>query len=54
LPLSGDGDFLTVSQGTFMLLMPEDGHMPGIAADAPALVKKAVVKIEAAAAGYGL
>jgi YhcH/YjgK/YiaL family protein len=45
LALSGEGDFLTLAERTFMLLMPEDAHMPGIAVDAPGLVKKAVVKI---------
>lgn len=45
LALSGEGDFLTLASGGFMLLMPEDAHMPGISADAPGLVKKAVVKI---------
>ena len=45
LPLSGQGDILTVQEGSFMLLLPEDGHMPGIAVDEPMLVKKAVFKI---------
>jgi YhcH/YjgK/YiaL family protein len=43
--LSGEGDFLTLKSGHFMLLMPEDGHMPGIAVRGPAFVKKTVVKI---------
>jgi len=45
LPLSGAGDFLTLGPGDFMLLFPEDAHMPRIAADASALVRKVVVKI---------
>jgi YhcH/YjgK/YiaL family protein len=45
---SGDGDFLTLPEGTFMLLLPKDAHMPGIAVDAPSPVKKAVFKISAA------
>jgi YhcH/YjgK/YiaL family protein len=45
LALSGEGDFLTLTEGCFMLLLPEDAHMPGIAVDAPGIVKKAVVKI---------
>jgi biofilm protein TabA len=45
MPLAGDGDFLTLSAGDFMLLFPEDGHMPGIAIGAPNTVKKAVFKI---------
>jgi YhcH/YjgK/YiaL family protein len=43
--LAGDGDFLTLTAGAFMLLYPEDGHMPGIAIGAPSPIKKAVFKI---------
>jgi YhcH/YjgK/YiaL family protein len=43
--LSGQGEFLTLDTGDFMLLWPEDGHMPGMAVDASTPVKKAVVKI---------
>ncbi|HEX5679525.1 MAG TPA: YhcH/YjgK/YiaL family protein, partial [Desulfobacterales bacterium] len=46
VPLAGDGDFLTIAAGEFMLLFPEDGHMPGIAVGAPHPVTKAVFKIE--------
>lgn len=42
---SGDGDFLVLREGNFMLLFPEDAHMPCIAVQRPSLVKKAVVKI---------
>jgi YhcH/YjgK/YiaL family protein len=45
LPLQGVGDFLTLHQGYFALLLPEDGHMPGLAVDAPMPVKKLVIKI---------
>jgi len=45
LPLSGEGDFLTLGAGDFMLLFPEDAHMPRIAVDAAELVRKVVVKI---------
>jgi YhcH/YjgK/YiaL family protein len=45
VPLAGDGDFLTLTAGDFMLLFPEDGHMPGIAVGASSPVKKAVFKI---------
>lgn len=45
LPLSGDGVYLTLQDGDFMLLWPDDGHKPGMAIDAPSPVKKAVVKI---------
>jgi YhcH/YjgK/YiaL family protein len=45
MPLAGEGDFLTLTAGAFMLLFPEDGHMPGIAVGAPHPVTKAVFKI---------
>jgi biofilm protein TabA len=45
LALSGEGEFLTLQSGDFMLLWPNDGHMPGMAIDAPSPVKKVVVKI---------
>lgn len=45
LSLSGTGDFVTLSAGDFMLLFPEDAHMPGMAVENPTPVKKVVVKI---------
>lgn len=45
LPLSGEGDYLTLSSGDFMLLYPKDGHMPGLALAEPSAVKKVVVKV---------
>jgi len=45
LPLSGEGDFLVLGPGSFMLLFPEDAHMPRIAVAAPEMVGKVVVKI---------
>jgi biofilm protein TabA len=45
LPLYGDGDIFTLHSESFILLMPEDAHMPGLAIGAPAPVKKVVVKI---------
>jgi len=41
----GDGDFVTLCEGTFMILHPEDAHMPGLAVDAPSTVRKIVVKV---------
>lgn len=41
----GNGDALTVNAGYFAIFFPEDVHMPNIAVDAPAPVKKVVVKI---------
>jgi YhcH/YjgK/YiaL family protein len=45
LPLAGAGDFLTLRPGDFMLLFPQDAHMPRIAAGSPAPVRKIVIKI---------
>jgi YhcH/YjgK/YiaL family protein len=45
LPLDGDGNFFTLQSGYFVLLLPEDAHMPGLAVASPAPVKKIVVKI---------
>lgn len=43
--LDGDGSFVTLAPGQFMLLWPGDGHMPGIALEEPRRVRKVVVKI---------
>lgn len=45
LLLEGTGDFLTLHERDFVLLWPEDAHMPGIAVAGPSLVKKGVFKI---------
>ena len=44
----GEGDAVTVPAGSFILLWPTDGHMPFLAVDQPAPVKKVVVKIAVA------
>lgn len=44
--LNGSGEHLTLEAGSFMLLWPGEGHMPGIAAGVPSAVKKIVIKIE--------
>jgi YhcH/YjgK/YiaL family protein len=41
----GDGEFLTLTPGTFMMLWPGEAHMPGMAAGDPSPVKKTVIKI---------
>jgi YhcH/YjgK/YiaL family protein len=41
----GKGDFFIVREGTFVILLPQDGHMPGIAVSTPQPVKKCVVKV---------
>lgn len=43
--LRGEGDFLTLTDGCFMLLWPEDAHMPGLQADRSGPVRKIVFKI---------
>ena len=45
LPLYGAGDLVTLHSGSFVFLMPEDAHMPGIVIDSPAPVRKIVIKI---------
>ena len=45
LPLFGEGDFLTLQNGNFALLFPQDAHMTGVALGAPSPVKKLVIKI---------
>ena len=44
--LSGEGDFVTYSKGSYGIFFPEDAHMPKVAVNnTPAKVKKVVVKI---------
>ncbi len=45
--LTGKGDFMTVPAGSFIIFFPQDGHMPCLAVDSPAHVRKVVVKVEA-------
>jgi YhcH/YjgK/YiaL family protein len=41
----GEGNYLLVRAGTFVIFYPQDVHMPGIAIDKPESVKKVVIKI---------
>jgi len=41
----GDGDWLRLDEQYFMILFPQDGHMPSIAVGGPEKVRKVVVKI---------
>lgn len=41
----GDGSFITAREGTFVVLFPQDAHMPGVAAGSPESVRKVVVKV---------
>ncbi len=43
--LAGDGQFVTLAPGDFMILWPGDAHMPGMAVTSPAPVRKVVVKV---------
>ncbi|MGE5361970.1 MAG: YhcH/YjgK/YiaL family protein [Bacteroidales bacterium] len=45
--LTGEGDFLQLAAGDFVVLWPGEVHMPGMATGAPAAVTKVVVKIRA-------
>jgi YhcH/YjgK/YiaL family protein len=45
LVLEGAGDFFMVSAGMFTIFTPQDAHMPCLAADEPAMVRKVVVKV---------
>ncbi len=41
----GEGDFLTVNAGDFLILGPDDIHMPSIQINGPSKVKKVVIKV---------
>lgn len=43
--LTGHGDHLLLEPGEFIVLWPEDGHMPGIRVEGPEPVLKVVFKI---------
>jgi YhcH/YjgK/YiaL family protein len=42
---AGQGDLLTLSEGTFALFFPHDAHQPGIAVGSPQRVRKIVMKV---------
>lgn len=44
--LDGEGEFFHAKENDFLIFMPEDAHMPCIAVNEPAYVKKAVVKVK--------
>lgn len=44
--LEGEGDFAKAQVNDFLIFTPQDAHMPCIATDKPAYVKKAVVKVK--------
>jgi beta-galactosidase beta subunit len=48
LPLTGDGDFVTLAAGPFALIMPHDPHLPHPAAGDPGPGPKIVIEIAVA------
>jgi YhcH/YjgK/YiaL family protein len=47
--LSGEGDFITFSKGSYGIFFPDDAHQPKIAVNnIPGRVKKVVVKVKVA------
>lgn len=44
--LNGDGDFVQVNDGEFVIFFPDDAHMPGIWVDGSEPVHKIVIKIK--------
>ena len=41
----GDGPFVALTPGRFVVLFPQDAHMPGVVVDAAAPVRKLVIKL---------
>lgn len=46
--LQGEGSYVLMKPGTFVILGPQDAHIPQVAVDAPQPVKKVVVKVAVA------
>ena len=44
--LNGEVEFFNATENKFFILYPQDAHMPSIAVEKPALVKKAVFKVK--------
>lgn len=45
LKADGEGDFLQLRAGSFVVFGPQDAHMPGVALGDPQPVKKIVIKV---------
>jgi YhcH/YjgK/YiaL family protein len=43
--LHGQGSYVLMKSGTFVILTPQDAHIPQVAVDLPQPVKKVVVKV---------
>jgi YhcH/YjgK/YiaL family protein len=48
LLLKGEGSYVLMKPGTFVILTPQDAHIPQVAVDLPQPVKKVVVKVAVA------
>ena len=46
LQMEGTGNFVDVFAGAFVIFFPEDGHMPGLNAGVPEIIKKVVLKVK--------
>ena len=44
--LKGSGDFVLMPAGTFIILWPQDAHIPGTNVDQPLPVRKVVIKVQ--------
>jgi len=44
--LKGSGDFVLMPAGTFLILWPQDAHIPATAVDQPRPVRKVVIKVQ--------
>lgn len=45
VPMTGRADFFHLPEGSFMILFPQDAHMPGVAVENPQMIKKIVIKV---------
>lgn len=44
--LKGDGDYVQLSDGEFVVFFPDDAHMPGLIVEKKETIQKVVVKIK--------
>lgn len=48
LTAQGEGSYVLMKPGTFVILTPQDAHIPQVAVDVPQPVKKVVIKVAVA------
>lgn len=46
MALSGSGDLITLNEGYFMIVLPDDAHMPCVCVDKPSELIKLIAKIK--------